>query len=272
MLVKEIEAKMINVRTSERGQKFEVRLGGTIPNLLIVGIVNYLRDKKTLRTICGIVGLLSLGVGVLAYLTPDWYLGKMSPPLLIGGFAIFFAAILSGNNFSIYVGELREVQERKEAEKHLSGSKDPFSSLDLDVKRLNEYYAINQSQARGSFMWAIFSMICGFITIIAGIWVFYIKKDTPDAFLTSLSTAGGLVINIISGTFLYLHNKTQKRSLFYYGQLVRIQQVGLAIRLSETHILEEEKLKAKNKIIDDLLHIVKTTSEIESRAAVQEKS
>jgi len=240
------ERLMISVTTSPEGPKYQVRLSGTIFNLLIVGVVNYLREKNTLRTVLVILGFACLLIGVFSYLTPDWYFNKISIPFLAGGFSFAFAAILSGQNFSLYVGESIEVQERKEAEQHLRGSKDPFSTLDLDVKRLNEYYAINQSQARGSFRWAIFTMLCGFATIMAGIWIFYIQKETPDTFLTSLSTAGGLVINIISGTFLYLHNKTQRRSLFYYGQLVRIQQVGLAIRLSETHEQQKDKQRIKS--------------------------
>lgn len=263
---------MISVSTDDEGKKYTVRLSSSLVNILLVGVVNFLKDKKAVRAFAGVLGFTCLIVGAILYISPAWVFDKVSPPLLVTGLILSFVAILSGPNFLLFVGEPIEVKERKAAEEQIKDSKDPYSSLDLDIKRLNEYYAINQSQARGSFRWAVFAMMCGFATIIAGIWIFYLKVETPDTFLTSLSTAGGMVINIISGTFLYLHNKTQKRSLFYYGQLIRIQQLGLAIRLAESHENPEEKAKSKNKVIDEVLAIIKNTSEIDAKSAVRETS
>jgi peptidoglycan/LPS O-acetylase OafA/YrhL len=261
---------MIRVSTNEQGNIYSVRLSGTIFNVILVGIVNYLKERKKIRAVAAVAGFIFLAIGSITYIIPEWIFNKLSPPLLVIGGLLLFSAILSGDRFILVVGDPPEVIERREAEEHIKDTKDPYASLNLDIKRLNEYYAINQSQARGSFRWAVFAMLCGFATIIAGIWIFYIKKDSPDTFLTSLSTASGLVINIISGTFLYLHNKTQKRSLFYYGQLIRIQQLGLAIRIAETHSDEREKTIAKNKVIDEILSIVKMTSEADAKAIKNE--
>ena len=261
---------MIDVSTNENGAVYNVRLSGSLVNILLVGIVDYLQKHKVVRGVAAVVGITCLAFGGIAYVIPDWVFDKLSPPLLIIGGLLSFSSVLAGDKFVLLVGDAPEVVERKEAEEHIKDTKDPYASLDLDIKRLNEYYAINQSQARGSFRWAIFAMLCGFATIVSGIWIFYIKEETPDTFLTSLSTAGGLVINIVSGTFLYLHNKTQKRSLFYYGQLVRIQQLGLAIRLAESHEDDAEKTSAKNKVISELLSIVKTASEVDARAVRSE--
>jgi hypothetical protein len=156
-------------------------------------------------------------------------------------------------------------------EEQLGTSQDPFEWLELDSKRLSAYYAINQSQARGSFRWAVFAMFCGFATIIVGVWVFYLR-DTPDSFLTSLSTATGLVINLVSGLFLYLHNRTQRRSLLYYGQLIRIQQMGLAIRLAETQPTDSDRVAARTRIIDELLAITKLTADRDTSEAVRKST
>jgi hypothetical protein len=60
--------------------------------------------------------------------------------------------------------------------------------------------------------------------------------------------------------YLYLHNKTQRRSLFYYGQLVRLQQLGLAIRLAESHEDSTLRAEAKNSVIKDILTIARETA------------
>ena len=65
---------------------------------------------------------------------------------------------------------------------------------------------------------------------------------------------------------LYLHNRTQRRSLYYYGQLVRVQQVGLAIRLAESHPDSVERAAAKNKVIDQILEMVKISNDRDTAA------
>lgn len=261
---------MLDVSSEEKSGKYVVRLSGSITNLILIGIVSYLKDSKYLRPVAGFLGFASLIVGAITYIIPEWMFNKISMPLLLFGVGLTFASVLSGKNFHLIIGETREVEERKEAEEHIKDNKDPYSSLDLDVKRLNEYYAINQSQARGSFRWAIFAMLCGFFTIIGGVWFFYLDKETPNTFMASLTTAAGLFTNFISGTFLYLHNKTQRRSLYYYGQLIRIQQLGLAIRLAENHEENKEKTDSKNKVINELLQIVKTTAELDAKSINKE--
>ena len=250
---------MISINQTDHGKKYSVRLSGSITNLVLVGIISVLKDKKPVRIFAGFLGLFLLIAGGLAYIVPNWEFRRFSIPLLLSGLGLFLAFTLSGQNFDVFVGAPQEVEERKEAEETLKDSKDPYASLQIDSKRLSEYYAINQAQARGSFRWAVFAMFCGLTTIIGGIWIFYLR-ETPDTFLTSLSTAAGVVINTISGLYLYLHNKTQRRSLFYYNQLVRIQQLGLAIRIAESHEEDHEKTASRNKIIDQILLVVKETT------------
>jgi hypothetical protein len=186
------------------------------------------------------------------------------------GVGLLMLAIMSTGNFSLYIGDIKEVEERERAEEEVRELQDPYSSLELAQKRLNEYYAINQSQARGSFRWAVFAMFVGLSTIVAGIWIFYLG-DTPSTFLTSLSTAAGIVVNVISGLYLYLHNRTQKRALYYYNQLVRLQNLGLSIRLAESHTDENQKTDAKNRVINEILSVIKTTAIQESKAITTEK-
>jgi hypothetical protein len=103
-------------------------------------------------------------------------------------------------------------------------------------------------------------MLLGFGTIVGGVWLFYFGK-TPDSFMASLSTAAGIVVQFISGLFLYLHTKTQDRSLFYYQQLARLQRVSIAIRLAEAHKDASQEQTARNLLIAELLASSRIPSE-----------
>lgn len=210
------------------------------------------------------LGVLLIIIGVLFRLVPREFF-ENSYPTVIAGFALVLISTLSRPEFNVYIGEPVEVEERREAEALESDSKDPYAALDLATKRLNEYYAINQSQARGSFRWAVFAMFCGLATIISGVWLFYLR-GTPNAFLTSLTTAAGIMINVVSSLYLYLHNKTQRRSLYYYNQLVRLQQLGLLIRMAESHPETKDRTASKNKVIEEILQIVRTTADKDAAA------
>lgn len=268
---------MLRATQTPDGERYEIRLSGSLVNLLILGIVAYLRDHRIARVLGGAVGAIGLFIGGSLFLfRPFLYIGdrygSITLPLIAASFALLMSAVLAGPKFNLFIGEPPEVEERREAEEELGQARDPYSSLELDSKRLSEYYAINQSQARGSFRWAVFAMLCGFATIISGVWIFYLRENTPNTFLTSLSTAAGLVVNVVSGLYLYLHNKTQRRSLFYYAQLVRVQQLGLAIRLAESHDDPADRKTAKNKVIDELLAIVRLTAERDTADAVEKST
>lgn len=257
---------MSNIITSEAG-KFSIRLSGTIANLILVGTIAYLREHTRLRTFSALLAAVLLVLGSGTYIVGSYELGRLSAPMLFGGVGLLMAAILSGNQFGITIGdtsaemEKAAAEERKAAEQNVRQAPGPYTSLELETARINEYYTINQAQARGSFRWAVFAMFCGLATIVAGVWTFYFRKSTPDTFLTSLTTAAGIVVNVISALYLYLHNRTQKRSLFYYGQLGRLQEIGIAIRVAETHDDADAKKRARDKIIDQLLSLVKLSAE-----------
>lgn len=262
------------VQDADRRGQYEIRLSGTLFNVVVAGAISVVRKRPLIRVLCGVVGVVGLLIGLFSFLLrlyPDsflWPLAEMRLSLLAASASLIVVGVLSGPSFNLFVGDPIEVEERKVAEQAIGQSKDPYASLELDSKKLNEYYAINQSQARGSFRWAVFAMLCGFSTIIAGVWVFYFRdSDKKDSLLTGLSTVAGVVINLVSGMYLYLHNKTQKRSLLYYGQLVRVQQLGLAIRLSETHMKDDDKTAAKNRVLEELLTIIRSSAQNDVSAA-----
>jgi len=268
---------MIRVAKSGNDKRYDIRLSGSLVNLLVVGVVGLLREHDAFRVTVMAIGAVSMLAGsfIVLFGRAVYYLQlfrDLGAPLFVAGFGLCLSAILAGPRFNLFVGEAPEVEERREAEENLSGSKDPYASLELDSKRLSEYYAINQSQARGSFRWAVFAMFCGLGTIVAGFWFYYLRNEAKDTLLTGLATAAGALVNLISGLYLYLHNKTQRRSLYYYGQLVRLQQLGLAIRLAESHETAAQRAGAKDVVIKELLIIARETALKDVASAAKEGS
>ena len=269
----------MRIESGPEAGRFRVRLPSSIPSLFLVAATEFLKTQRVLRILVGIVGTVIAIVGGSSFIAGEFrilisgvqfQLSKNDASIMAAiGFAVLLLAILATEKFTLYIAGPKEVEEREKAEAQVGDSPDPYNSLELAQKRLNEYYAINQSQARGSFRWAVFAMFVGLSTIVAGIWIFYLG-DTPNTFLTSLSTAAGVVVNTISGLYLYLHNRTQRRALFYYNQLVRVQNLGLAIRLAESHDDTTHKADAKDKVIGEILAVIRSTATEEIKALAAE--
>jgi hypothetical protein len=244
---------------SEDAQKVQsatrntVTMSGSEWSVATYGIVEFLRVHPIWRALVAVFGIVS----GLAYVAT--FAGLTFPKNFSGVVFLFltpwllWAATVSGPAFQLVFPSAEASKERQIAEKQFEQSRTPEDALNLDFTRLNEYYVINQAQARSSFRWALFSMFIGFGTIIAGIWLFYFRTTKPDTFMASLSTAAGCVGNFISAMFLYLHSKTQDRSLHYYQQLARLQQVSLAIRLVDDYKDPEKQTEARNLVIKALL-------------------
>ena len=216
------------------------------------GIVEFLRVHPVCRAFVAILGIASTILFIAGFaglkipgLYPVVFL-FVSPTLL-------WMATVSGPTFELVFPLEQASAERQRAETQFNQSQTPEDALNLDFKRLSEYYAINQSQARSSFRWAKLSMLVGFATIIAGIWLFYFRPTQPDKFMATISAATGCVINIVSGLFLHLHSQTQDRALHYYEPLARLQRLSLAIRLVDAHKDVSEQTQARNLVIQELL-------------------
>jgi len=67
-------------------------------------------------------------------------------------------------------------------------------------------------------------------------------------------------MNVVSFLFIRFHNNAQIRSLIYFNQLIRNQQLGLSIRLAMS--MEEKQLinAEKQRIIETLLIMFKNES------------
>lgn len=235
--------------------RYTVKLGTSNWSVATYGIVEHLRIHRVARTLVAILGI---GIGLFSIaslmgLKMDDFESYAIPLLLFVVPWLLWVATVSGPAFQLVFPAEQAKQETQQAEKKFEASNTPEDALNLGLKRLNEYYVINQNQARSSFRWAIFSMFVGFGTIIAGIWFFYLYSAAPDKFMAALTTAAGCVVDLISGLFLYLHSRTQERSLVYFEQLAGLQRVILAIRLVSEHRDPQKQTEARNLVIRELL-------------------
>jgi hypothetical protein len=229
-----------------------VRLTGSLGNVFLVAAIGYMRRHPWTRAFAACIGVLFFA-GWFAGL--PWFRSNYS--LAGAALLVFAAAVGSSKEVDLYIGEPEEVVERREVEERLKiqGTANPYEFLDLDSKRLSEYYVINQNQARSGFRWAIAVMLLGFGTVIGGVWIFYLRTESQDRTLTGLSVVAGLLTDLIAATFLYLNNNTQKLALYYYGRLASLQNLALSIRLADAHEDAAAKAAARNRIIDRLLEL-----------------
>jgi|SRR5271165_3030171 len=250
-------AETSNVQVNRQPQpraRFTCTLTGSQWDVAYYGIVEFLRVHSVWRAAVAFLGVLALLLLVAGFLVtvPGVPKGSTIVFLFVAP-SLLWMATVSGPSFELVFPAAKAAAEREIAEKQFDKTQTPEDALNLDFKRLSEYYAINQSQARSSFRWAKFSMLVGFATIIAGVWLFYFRPTQPDKFMSTLSAATGCIINIVSGLFLHLHSQTQDRALHYYEPLARLQRLSLAIRLVDAHKDLSEQTQARNLVIQELL-------------------
>jgi hypothetical protein len=74
----------------------------------------------------------------------------------VNGRSLVHGIVFSQYSIQDRTAEAQASKERQIAEKKFEESNTPEDALNLDLKRLDEYYVINQAQARSSFRWQSF--------------------------------------------------------------------------------------------------------------------
>ena len=224
------------------------------------GVIEFLRIHPVYRWFVGALGVavcIACVIGFIFNVENKKILGIPPMGLFISSMFVgpwlIYVTTLSGKHWAVTFPARQAKEEIEKAEKEFNKSKTIEDALKLDLIKLNEYYVINQSQARSSFGWAVFSMLLGFGTIIAGLWLFYFRGGQPDTFMASLSIAAGCVVNLVSALFLYLHSKVQLRALHHFDQLSRLQSLSIAIQLIDSCEEPTERQNARNLVIRGLM-------------------
>jgi uncharacterized membrane protein YidH (DUF202 family) len=157
------------------------------------------------------------------------------------------------DTLTVELERLRE--ERNTIQERLSDapkSADVIDTIQLNLNQLSEYYVINKSQARTSFGFSVFAIVSGLVTIIAGIWIFYLQEK-PNLQLTAITSIAGVLAEFIGAAYFYLYRKSLEQLNFFFLQLVRMQDTMLSVRLCEEVVPEDNQMQLRATIILTLL-------------------
>jgi hypothetical protein len=153
----------------------------------------------------------------------------------------------------------------------LKTSKDVNESWANAQRKLESYYQHNLEQNNWTFRLSVIVMCIGFIIIYYGISrainlnskaIASGVKSVNDgsSLIAIISTASGLIVNLIGGTFLSIYNSTLKQAIDYTTSLQKTSTVGtsLAILKSiETDMEGKLDPETTTKLIDAKIAIAK---------------
>lgn len=169
------------------------------------------------------------------------------------GLASFTSVRIEGGGMAkIELESLREERHRIQERLADQPKPDVLDTIQLSLNQLTEYYTINKSQARNSFRFSVFAVIVGLATLLAGIWLFYLD-ETPNVEMTAISGIAGILAQFIGGAYFYLYRKSLEQLNFFFGQLVKMQDTMLSVRLCDQISPEDRQNELREKVILTLL-------------------
>jgi len=228
-------------------------------------LATYFREHRSIKQIAVFISIFALFIimGVIVfgmyYLLPaalsiDSIVRLATSSLTVGGvFAAPFIILLYATLIASSPqqgDELAPIRKEREEIRDRIKEKEPdiFDTIQLNLNQLSEYYTINKSQARNSFRASVTAIIVGFLTIIVGIWVFYLPGH-PIPNLTYMSVIGGILLQFIGGAYFYLYNKSLAQLNFFFARLTIMQDTMLSIKLCD----QIAELPTKAKILEELI-------------------
>lgn len=162
--------------------------------------------------------------------------------------AVLGAALAIFENNRKSRDELRDLQKTTPQ----TTKQDVTDTINESLYQIKEYYVLNKSQARNSFIVSIFAISLGLVTIIFGSWLLYFQNSATLQ-LTTLSGISGLLLEFIGGAYFVMYRKSIQQMNLFFGQLTKMQDTMLAINLLEKILDQEKKLVLMERIIMTLL-------------------
>jgi hypothetical protein len=188
---------------------------------------------------------------------------------IIGWFPVLFAAFIpiyvAIGAWAIIAPALQAAGERKEKEalgeldrleNKIRGSVEPVDYAVYGRKALNAYYLMGQNQARLSFYVGVAAMIFGFVFLLAGLFVQiidvgqvpYLRKDSNVEVVT---VGGGLIIEFIAATFLWIYRAAIVQLTVYYKRQMLVHSALIAVAVSAK--MTDQSQVALLRIIDTMI-------------------
>lgn len=194
------------------------------------------------------------------FLSLLFYTGDVKPvPTLIGFFTtiglLLSLCLLIIDSYSESDKELGQIlYERKAINNKIDQKPEPdiYDTIRLSLNKINEYYTINQSQAKSSFASSMLAIFSGLITLLSGVWLYYYGQY-PSINITVLTSVSGVLLEFIGGAYFFVYKKSLEQVNFFFGQLIKVQDTMLAINLSKGMDDRTKAGEMTEKIITSLL-------------------
>lgn len=116
--------------------------------------------------------------------------------------------------------------------------------LDMNITCLTGYYELAEEQTSKSFWLTACTAVGGFLILAGGIILSFIPVGETSVAVDSVAIASGLIVQFIAGVMFYLYNETAKQLNLYHDKLLRVQDLILALKLTQS--IEDEKIKNGN--------------------------
>jgi hypothetical protein len=125
----------------------------------------------------------------------------------------------------------------------------------INFKYIDQYYLQTQLQADKSFSLCAIAAITSLLVILTGVSMLFFRQTAKDA--GYVATSAGVLGEFIASVFFYLYNRTILKMGEYHQKLVLIQNVSLALKISE-ELPAAEQVVARSKLIDYLSKDINT--------------
>ena len=116
------------------------------------------------------------------------------------------------------------------------------------MQKLDQYYALNRSQALWSFFASIGAVCFGFLAILIA------ARFANDARQAIPGALAGVLLNFIGGAFFVMYNKSLQQLNRFYGKLIQLQDTMLAVQQCDKLPDPKAAAEARQNIILELIH------------------
>lgn len=213
---------------------------------------NSLREKiitiKESAPVFTLVGSPILVVPFIAFVVfkdhPYWATGV---GLLLGCGLAFVLGVALLAYHQIIVEEEKEKSKRQTRVQEAVRAGSAVEIAVVNMQKLDQYYALNRSQALWSFFASIGAVCLGFIAILVA------ARFATDAKQAIPGALAGVLLNFIGGAFFVMYNKSLQQLNRFYGKLIQLQDTMLAVQQCD-RLPDPKAAEARENIILELIH------------------
>ena len=121
-------------------------------------------------------------------------------------------------------------------EKNEESKRDIIALMLKNTDETTEYFTISKKHAKSSYWFSVISCVSGILMLGLAIYGAIAMNNLQ---ITIIGTVGGVITEVISGTVLWIHNKSALQLNHYYGALHENEKFLSAINIADK--LSDEK-------------------------------